>query len=157
MQNVALPPGSSQQSVRIALELTPYGKDLDAIFTACGETTAYAAEAPSASAHAAVGQPAPVAQTAPVGHAAPVTQTAPRPRSNAVAGPADVPWTRARTVGKGKTNIRKADNINSAIVIQLDSGAVLLVQPTSAQWWKVKPRSGASFSGYVRRDRVVLE
>jgi len=163
LQNVALPPGSPQQSLRVALELTPYGKELDAIFTACGEKTAYLVEAPSPSAQAPVGQPtlaaqaAPNAQAAPVEQTAPVVQTAPQPRSNPVAGAAEGPWTRARTIGQGRTNIRKADTINSAVVIQLDSGAVLLVQPTSAQWWKVKPRSGTAFSGYVRRDRVVLE
>jgi hypothetical protein len=54
--------------------------------------------------------------------------------------------------------VRRSANIDSAVVIQLDPGARILVQQTSALWWKVKPRSGASFAaGYIRRDRVVFE
>lgn len=40
-QSIALPPGSSTGSQRIAIEITPYGKALDTVFTACGEATAY--------------------------------------------------------------------------------------------------------------------
>lgn len=42
LQNVALPPGSSQSSQRITIEITPYNRALDSVFTACGETTAFA-------------------------------------------------------------------------------------------------------------------
>jgi hypothetical protein len=53
--------------------------------------------------------------------------------------------------------VRRAASLDSGVVIQLDPGARILVQQTSAEWWKVKPRSGASFGGYVRRDRVAFE
>jgi hypothetical protein len=42
LQSVALPPGSSETSQRIAFEITPYNRALDSVFAACGETTAFA-------------------------------------------------------------------------------------------------------------------
>src|SRR5471032_3157982 len=44
LQNVALPKGWSQESLRIAMEITPYARPLDAVFAACGETTAFVPE-----------------------------------------------------------------------------------------------------------------
>lgn len=42
LQSVALPAGSPQKSQQIAMEVLPYDRALDAVFTACGETTAFA-------------------------------------------------------------------------------------------------------------------
>lgn len=146
LQNVALPKGWSQQSLRIAMEITPYARQLDAVFAACGETTAFAPEAA-----------APVAEE----RAAPapplVAAMPPPPKGDPVARPAEVSWKPARAIATGRTNVRRAANIDSAVVIQLNPGARVWVQQTSAEWWKVKPRSGASFAGYIRRDRVVFE
>jgi hypothetical protein len=146
LQNVALPKGWSQESLRIAMEITPYAKPLDAVFAACGETTAFASEAA-----------APVAEVRAAPAPSQVAAMPTPPRSDQVAGPAEVPWKAARAIAIGRTNVRRAASIDSAVVIQLDPGARILVQPTSAQWWKVKPRSGAAFGGYIRRDRVVFE
>jgi hypothetical protein len=146
LQNVALPKGWPQESLRIAMEITPYARQLDAVFAACGETTAFAPEAaaPVPEERAASGRPQ-------------VTAVQPPPRSDQFARPAEVPWKPARAIATGRTNVRRAASLNSAVVIQLDPGARILVQQTSAEWWKVKPRSGASFGGYIRRDRVVFE
>jgi len=50
-----------------------------------------------------------------------------------------------------------AGSLRSSVVLQLDPGATILVQRTSTEWWKVKPRRGADFSGYIRQDRFVFE
>lgn len=42
VQDVALPRGWTQASQRIVFELTPYAKEVDSIFVACGEATAFA-------------------------------------------------------------------------------------------------------------------
>jgi uncharacterized protein YgiM (DUF1202 family) len=70
---------------------------------------------------------------------------------------ADVAWKPARTIAKGRTNVRSAASLDSSVVVQLAPGARILVQRTSTEWWKVKPRSGAGFSGYIRQDRVAFE
>jgi hypothetical protein len=146
LQNVALPKGWPQENLRIAMELTPYARQLDAVFAACGETTAFAPEAA-----------APVPKERAASTPPQVTAVQPPPRSDQVARPAEVPWKPARAIATGRTNVRRTASLNSAVVIQLDPGARILVQQTSAEWWKVKPRSGASFGGYIRRDRVVFE
>lgn len=71
--------------------------------------------------------------------------------------PAAAVWKRARTIAKGRTNVRAAASAKSPLVVKLRPGAALLVQRTSTDWWKVKPRGGAGFSGYVRKDRLVFE
>ena len=71
--------------------------------------------------------------------------------------PAATPWKRARTIARGRTNVRAAASVDSPLVIKLGPGATLLAQRTSTDWWKVKPRSGPGFSGYVRQDRLVFE
>lgn len=139
LQNVALPQGWPRESQRVAMELTPYARELDAIFTACGETTAFAPQGTTPSAKPQVGQ------------------LEPAPRGDQGARSADAPWKPARTTAKGRTNVRKAASIDSAVVTQLPPGVKILVQQTSAEWWKVRLRSGASISGYIRRDRVVFE
>ncbi len=128
LQNVALPLGWPQASQQFVMELLPYGKALDAVLVACGEKTALA---PAGQPRAAV---APAAQPA-----------------------AAVSWRPARTIAKGRTNVRAAASVGSPLVIRLGPGATLLAQRTSTDWWKVKPRSGAGFSGYIREDRLVLE
>jgi hypothetical protein len=146
LQNVALPRGWPQESLRIAMEITPYARELDAVFAACGETTAFV---PEPTAPVAVERPAPAPPQA--------KAMEPPPKGDLVARPAEVPWKPARAIAKGRTNVRRAASLDSGVVIQLDPGARILVQQTSAEWWKVKPRSGASFGGYVRRDRVAFE
>jgi hypothetical protein len=146
LQNVALPKGWPQESLRIAMEITPYARPLDAVFAACGETTAFAPEAT-----------APVAEVRAAPAPPQVAAMQPPPRSEPAAPPAEIPWKAARAIATGRTNVRRSASIDSAIVVQLDPGARILVQQTSALWWKAKPRSGASFAGYIRRDRVVFE
>jgi SH3 domain-containing protein len=117
VQEVALPKGWSQDSQRIEFELTPYGRELDSVFVACGETTAFASSA---------------------------------------AKP-DVAWKPARTTSKGKTNVRASPGLDSAVVVQLAPNEKVLVQSTSTEWWKVKPRTGEAFNGYIRKDRFTFD
>ncbi len=128
LQNVALPLDWAQGSQQFVMELLPYGRALDAVFVACGEKTAVA---PSGQLRAAV---APAARPA-----------------------AAVSWRPARTIAKGRTNVRAAARVESPMVIKLAPGTTLLAQRTSTDWWKVKPRRGAGFSGYIREDRLVFE
>jgi hypothetical protein len=128
LQNLALPAGWPQQSQRVATQITPYGRELDAVFEQCGEAASYAPEA---------ARPAPAA---------------PAPAKRPEAG-----WKAARTTAKGRSNVRAAPNLASRVVIQLDPGAPILVQPAAPTWWKVRPASGAAWSGYIRDDRFQLE
>jgi hypothetical protein len=68
---------------------------------------------------------------------------------------ADAPWKPARTIAKGRSNVRAAPNIDSAVVTQLEPGTKLLVQPAAGDWWKAKPPAGGKYDGYIRRDRLV--
>jgi hypothetical protein len=43
------------------------------------------------------------------------------------------------------------------VVIRLDPGARVLVQPSSGDWWKAKPAAGEKFHGYIREDRLVFD
>ena len=139
LQNLALPPGWSQESQRIAVELTPYGRELDSVLSACGETTAFASvEQPPAS-------KGPVVRP----------QSATKTDRGALKG--DVPWKPARTTAKGRTNVRASPRLDSAVVIQLDANAKVLVQSTSTEWWRAKPRTGEGFSGYIRQDRLTFD
>lgn len=70
---------------------------------------------------------------------------------------AEAPWKPARTSASGRTNVRAGASLDAAMVARLDPGTKLLVQPASTPWWKVKPRSGAGFSGYIREDRLAFE
>ena len=140
LQNVALPPGWSQESQRIVVELTPYGRELDSVLAACGETTAFAsAEQPPAI-------------KPPVVRPESATKT-----DRGATSKADVAWKPARTTPKGGTNVRASPSLDSAVVTQLNPGERVLVQPTSTQWWKAKPRTGTAFSGYIRQDRLVFD
>ncbi len=80
-----------------------------------------------------------------------ITASAPRdPRS-------EVSWKPARTTAKGRTNVRASPSLDSAVVIQLNPNQKVLVQSTSTEWWKVKPRAGKGFNGYVRQDRLTFD
>ena len=139
LQNVALPPGWSQESQRIVAELTPYGRELDSVFSACGETTAFASDPqPPASKPPAVG---------------PESAT----KTDRGAPKTDVSWKPARTTPKGRTNVRASPSLDSAVVAELNPGERVLVQRTSTEWWKAKPRTGTAFSGYIRQDRLVFD
>ena len=122
VQEVALPKGWAQKSARVAFEIEPYNRELDSIFVACGERSAYA--------------------------------PAPRP---APAKAVSAPWQQARVAASGKTNVRAGPKIQSALVTRLDPGAVILVQSTGSEWWRVKASSGAAFEGYIRQDRLVFK
>ena len=157
LQNVALPAASAVKSQKIAMELTPYGKELDAVFTACGEATAFAPEARPAPALPQVARIEPPPKLDPPPRAEPPPKVEASPKSDPGARPGDAQWKPARTMAKGRTNVRVADSLNSAVVTQLPPGVRILVQETSAEWWKVKSGGRASFSGYIRKDRVVFE
>lgn len=126
LQEVALPPGATAKSARIEFDLHPYSRALDAVFATCGEATAYATPA-----------------------------SAPAPAVKPAAAPA-APWITARVQASGKTNVRAAPDVRSAVVVQLHPGSVVLVQRTGNEWWRIRSRSGAAFQGYVREDRLVL-
>jgi hypothetical protein len=128
LQDIALPAGGTQGSLQVVMELLTYSKALDAVFAACGEKTAYAGPAGAAPA------------------AAPPA---------AAAAAAD--WRRARTIEKGRTNVRAAPSTDSPLAVTLAPGMPLLAQRVSTDWWKVKPRSGSGFGGYIRGDRLVFE
>ena len=141
LQSVALPAGASRPSQRIAMELLPYDKALDSVFTACGERTAFGPveQAPAAT--------PPEARPGPT----------PAPEGGQPAQPAGAGWKPARTTPKGRTIVRAAASVDSRIVIKLAPGTQVLVRRTSAPWWEVKPRAGAGFRGYIREDRLVVE
>ena len=66
-------------------------------------------------------------------------------------------WKMARTLASGRTNVRAAPSLHSAVVIRLSPGAVVLVQSTGGAWWRAKSRTGAKFEGYIREDRLVVK
>jgi uncharacterized protein YgiM (DUF1202 family) len=68
-----------------------------------------------------------------------------------------VQWRTARTTSKGKTNVRSAPTLQSAVVIELAPGAVVLVERASGEWWRAKASKGAAFEGYIRQDRLVFK
>ena len=71
--------------------------------------------------------------------------------------PAENPWRTARTTASGRTNVRAAPDIHSAIVAHLPPGSVILIQSTGGEWWHAKSRGGAKFEGYIREDRLVVK
>jgi hypothetical protein len=153
-QDLALPRGWVREVQHIDIEIIPYKKELDVVLSACAEPAPALAAAPT---------PAP-----PVAAPPPVVKPAPPPAEKAVPPPiakaappvtappvvAEAPWRPARVIATGRTNVRAAANIASPIVVQLDPGALVLVQKTANEWWRAKPRSGAAFSGYIREDRL---
>jgi hypothetical protein len=133
-QEVALPPGWPRQSQRVAIEISPYARELDEVFAQCGEEPAYPGAAVAAAATPSV---------------------APKPKGAAPA--ANSEWRRARTISKGRTNVRSSSGLAGEIVTQLPPGMPMLVQRANGDWWQVKPRSGESYHGYIRRDRFVFD
>jgi hypothetical protein len=131
VQDVLLPRGWAQKSTRVEFEILPYNRELDSVFVACGELTAYEPAAPAVA-------------SAPAGVSAPVKETG-------------APWRQARTTSSGKTNVRAAPSLQSATVTQLFPGSVILVQQTDGEWWRAKPSRGAAFGGYIRQDRLVFK
>jgi len=58
--------------------------------------------------------------------------------------------------GQGRTNVRAGPDLDSAVVVQLAANERVLVQSTSTEWWKVKPRKGDAYRGYIRQDRLAF-
>ena len=139
-QEVALPAGWGQKTAKVEFELSPYGRELDAVFVTCGEMSAYAAPAPSVPVVAAT--PPPPAKSAPVA-AAPAPSTPP-------------PWRAAQVIAGAKTNVRAGPRLQSPIVTELAAGTAVLVQKTDSEWWRARPATGAAFDGYIRQDRLVF-
>jgi hypothetical protein len=161
VQDVALPQGWAQKSARIELDLHPYSRELDSIFTACDEVSAYATGAPVATAAPAAPAPpvAPIARAAPP--APPVVAAkpaaAPAVSPSKPAPQASATWQQVRTLSSGKTNVRAGATLQSAIVAELHPGSVVLVQRTASEWWRAKSWTGTEFEGYIREDRLVFK
>ena len=135
VENVTLPKGWARASLPVAFEISPYARELDAIFATCGEVSAYVSRASERS-------PPPSGQAR---------------RSPSAVGEPPPAWKSARTVATGATNVRAAPNLHSAVVVRLDSGARILVLATGTEWWRAKSRTGHKFEGYIRADRLVFE
>ena len=200
LENVTVPAGWSRDSQPFAIDVAPYGREVDQVFGDCGENVVYEPELPvnraqlpssttsrvqQAQAPALplpepspppapakpqiTAQPAPVtpapakpqiaAPSVPVTSAPAVVAAAPAstPTPAPAAAAADSSWRRARTIAKGNSNVRASPGLDSGVVTTLPPGMPVMVQPQSGEWWPVKPRSGAAFSGYLRRDRFVTE
>lgn len=131
VQDVALPAGWARRTLPVAFEITPYSRDLDAIFAACGETSAY-----TPAIIAAPKREPPAAAREPAHPAA---------------------WRNARTIAGGATNVRAGPSVHSAVVARLDANAAVLVQPAGGDWWRARSRTGHKFEGYIRVDRLVIK
>jgi len=148
---------------RAEFEITPYTRELDSIFANCGEASAYADDpAPAVApakpvALAKAVAPAKVAAAAKI--AAPVSTPAPPPPSPAPVRTVDAPWKEARVTSSARTNVRAKPSIDSAVIVMLDPGAIVLVRPTGNEWWHAKAKSpaGAPVEGYIREDRLVFK
>ena len=144
VQDVALPKGWARASAPVEFEIAPYNRELDSIFAACGEVTAYATAPPATPA-------------APVASAAPAAPAGPRPSPKA-ADSTEVPWKQARVTSRGRTNVRAKPTLQSPVVIELDPGDIVLVQRTGTEWWRAKSRPNRpAFDGYIRQDRLVFK
>ena len=153
-EELALPRGWGPAAQRIDIEVIPYKKELDTVLGSCVEG-AYVAAAPAKPAVAAAAKAPPTA---------PAARPAPPPASPKASPPvmvqaanAQAPWKGARTVSQGRTNVRASPKIDAPVVTQLYPGMPLLAQRAEGPWLRVKPRSGASFSGWIREDRLVFE
>jgi SH3 domain-containing protein len=133
VQQVALPQGWAVKSAWVEFEIFPYNRELDSIFVTCGEASAFTPAA----------RPAPATASAPATPSTPARGTV-------------VQWRTARTTPRGKTNVRSGPSLQSAVVAELDPGAVVLVERTSGEWWRAKASKGAPFEGYIRQDRLVF-
>jgi hypothetical protein len=157
VQEVVLPSGWAAKTARIEFELLPYSRALDSIFATCGEQSAYAPEPVAPKAAAAAPMPAP-AMPAPAAARVATSQPAAPPRPPAPQAGADTPWRSARVVPTGMTNLRAAPTLQAPIVVQLFPGAVVQIQRTETDWWRVRSQTpnGQTVSGFIREDRLVL-
>jgi hypothetical protein len=141
-QEVFLPEGSPQKTARIEFEILPYDRELDSIFSTCGERSAYGPTLP---------QPVLTASAPPKAAPPATVPPAPVPALGAGGG-----WLEARTVPTGKTNVRKGPSTKAPIVAELHPGAVVRVQKTGTEWWRARPNRGSGFDGFIREDRLVI-
>lgn len=140
-QEVVLPPGWAAKKARVVFAVYPYGRELDEIFLACGEKSAYGVLA----------IPAPVIPN-PAGGEGPASMTqAARPTAPPVALDG---WREARAISAGKSNIRSKPTLKSAIVAQVHPGQPLRVRRAEGDWWEVRPAKGSAFEGFIRDDRL---
>ena len=154
VEKVALPPALGRDVEPIRFEIPTYAPGPDEVFAACGEPSAYA-PAPTVVASAPAPVPPaekPVAVTPPPPAPTPAPRAAPARRTAPMAQ-----WKHAHTLSKGRSNIRKAPNLNSPVVAQLPPDVKILVEESVDDWWHVKSPSGARFEGYIRRDRFTLD
>lgn len=66
-------------------------------------------------------------------------------------------WRTVRTISSGKTNVRARPTTDSALVLQLDPGAIVTVQLAEGDWWRARSSGGRAFDGFIRSDRLVLK
>jgi hypothetical protein len=144
LEEVALPKGWKSDTARIEIELIPYSRELDSVISGCTQVAEAPAPAPPKFAAAAKAAAPPPPPSKPV--------AAPQPP--APAAPVDDSWKPARATFKGRTNIRSGPTLDSPVVIMLDPGQLILVQRTGGEWWKVRPRSGNAYQGFIRQDRI---
>ena len=165
VQQVALPAGWSQKSAKVEFDISPYERELDQIFTTCGDVSAYTPPkaAPTvASAAAPAKAPQPTPAVAPAKAAAPPPPAAAPAKATTPSPPAPAPaadgWIPARALSTGgKTNVRAAPNTTGAVVAQIDPGTPVQVQRTANEWWKARGTSGGkAFEGYIRQDRLAF-
>ncbi len=137
-QDVTLPqaPGTAH----VEFEITPYNRVMDAVFVACGETTAYGPGAMTLSRQAAAVPPAAAAPPPP-----------PPPALS------EDGWRSVRTLSSGKTNVRARPSTNAPLVLQLEPGAMVTVQLAEGDWWRARSSGKRTFDGYIRSDRLVLK
>jgi hypothetical protein len=161
-EKILLPAALGREFEAVAIQIASYAPGPDAVFAACGETSAYPPEETIVAnlvtpkpAPAVVPAPTPVPAPAVPVQVKPAPQAAPAPASQAPSAPPT--WQRAHTIPKGRSNIRKAPDINSPVVAQLPPGVRILVQASADDWWHVKSPSGATYEGYIRRDRFTLD
>lgn len=164
VEEVALPAGWSQKSTRVEFDITPYTRQLDEVFVACGDVSAYSSPAPAPAKPVAVAAaPAPAPKTPPPSPPAakqPVAvkpaPPAPLPAASTVPAPPEG-WLRARALSTGgKTNVRSAPNLGASIVIQLDPSTPVFVEKTATEWWKARSASGPLWEGFIRQDRLAF-
>jgi hypothetical protein len=151
-QEVILPAGWAQKTAKIEFELSPYGRELDAVFVTCGENSAYAAPAPSVPVVTATAPAAPPKSAAP-----PPAPAKPAPVAAVPTPPAPPAWRPAQVAAGSKTNVRAGPRLQSPVVTELAGGTAVLVQKTDSEWWRARPPTGAAFDGYIRQDRLVFK
>jgi Bacterial SH3 domain len=139
VQEVELPAGWAKKTAQVEFDITPYNRELDSIFVTCGEVSAYAPAAAPVAVAAAPSKPV-----------AAVPASTPAPDGG-------VAWRKVRTTSRGKTNVRSGPTTQSSVVIELDPGAVILVQRTASEWWRAKASTGKAFEGYIRQDRLIFK